>query len=493
MSKAITALWCALAVPTAFALQSTPPSQTSLRPSVQPAPTPETPQRPQGPLAPISGVVARRRGRSEARARRRSGAGRACCRPRRLDPAADAGDHAVHAERRRGSLVRQRRSLLRRLRGGKYYPPSDEQVDPLFYANALPSYADGRPEALTYGFAMFQQRITSDRIARLEALGVRVLGFHPHYSMKVAVPTSAIDDVASDPSIRWLGVPRTWQKIHPALTQAIAVTDPNKPIDVWIDLFDSDLCAQSQHVMDSGAVSADPSGAAKAGEPQPLKYVWVSNGWMQHQLESLGVEVLDYSERIQAHRCRILPAALESVAALDFVQFIELNAPKQPMHDESMPMINADDVRLFYDGNTNSRAVGGIVGHRRRERAHRSRPHLGRRLERFGRRRHRVRRRLRPTARTSRARSWATEARMPARRARLPTSDGEAPAASSSCACSRAAPAVGERRDQLVAHELELQRRHEHHARAARDEQLVGHRRQSGLALDRQRSRSARL
>jgi len=74
---------------------------------------------------------------------------------------------------------------------GKHFPPADESVDPLLVAQAQTAYADGRPHQETYAFAMMKKRITPARVAALEALGARVLEFHPHYSLKIALPASA--------------------------------------------------------------------------------------------------------------------------------------------------------------------------------------------------------------------------------------------------------------------------------------------------------------
>jgi hypothetical protein len=245
---------------------------------------------------------------------------------------------------------------------GPYFPPAGERVDPALYAQAATSYMGGRPNAETYAFAMFNKRITPERVAELEALGARVLQFHPFYTLKLAVPATSIDSVANHPAVQWLGTARAWQKIHPVLALELAHASPNRPIDVWINLFESDLNSQSRPVMGVPATSVNPDGSVLESTPAaPMRDVWHSNGWMQQALESVGVEVLDYYETIQAQRCRILPQSLEMITELDFVQFVEWRAPAQLMHDESIPMTNADDLRNFFNGGANSRAVVGIV------------------------------------------------------------------------------------------------------------------------------------
>ena len=58
---------------------------------------------------------------------------------------------------------------------GPYHPPEGQRLDPAFAELAVHSGGDGRPHEDTYGFAMFQKRMTRQRLAELEALGVRFL------------------------------------------------------------------------------------------------------------------------------------------------------------------------------------------------------------------------------------------------------------------------------------------------------------------------------
>ncbi len=100
---------------------------------------------------------------------------------------------------------------------GKRYPAPGESIDPLLISQAQSFYGDGRPTQETYAFAMFQKRITPQRIQELESLGARVIGFHPHYSLKIAFNPAAIDQIAAHPALRWLGVQAPQQKFHPRL------------------------------------------------------------------------------------------------------------------------------------------------------------------------------------------------------------------------------------------------------------------------------------
>jgi hypothetical protein len=245
---------------------------------------------------------------------------------------------------------------------GNHFPPAGERIDPAFTAQVQADYADGRPTQETYAFVMFQRRMTPERLAELEVMGARSLGFHPYYTQKVALPVEAIDLVAAHPAVRWIGVPRPWQKVHPDLAATLAAA-PNAPIEIYINVFESDLGPAStstpvgglSETAPGGLVRVLPEGAAGTG------VIVMSNGWQQSALEDLGVEVLEYADSVRAFRARVLPPLVEELTALDFVQFVERRVPTTLAHDESVPMLLSDYTRQYYDGSTNSVAVAGIV------------------------------------------------------------------------------------------------------------------------------------
>ncbi len=244
--------------------------------------------------------------------------------------------------------------------GGKRYPAPGESIDPLLVSQAQSFYGDGRPTQETYAFAMFQKRITPQRIQELESLGARVIGFHPFYCLKIALNPAAIDQVAAYPALRWLGVQTPLQKFHPRLAAHFLTSAPGEGSSVYINVFESDLNSDSTSKGVGIVEEGGPDGISVVGNAPPVQE-WISNGWQQRALEQLGVEVVSWHEEIRAFRARIHPEQLEALAALDFVQFVEPNGPRELNHDESMPMIAADRTRLSYNGGTNSVVVAGQV------------------------------------------------------------------------------------------------------------------------------------
>ncbi len=251
-----------------------------------------------------------------------------------------------------------------------YYPPAGEKVDPLLLAALRSDYADGRPAQETYAFVMFEKRITSARVAELEALGVRVLQFHPYYTLKVALPPREVERVAALDFVHWIGVARPQQKVHPLLTDVLCdpkQLGPDGFVDVYVDVFDSDLCADSQEFalarpwIDGGAAGVEEQLDGHAATK------WMSHGWQERAIAGLGLQVTEYIDGIRAFRARLHPTSLAALVALDFVQFVEFDGPVAPLsaapapHEESMPLIGADVTRAQFDGAATYTVVAGLI------------------------------------------------------------------------------------------------------------------------------------
>ncbi len=233
---------------------------------------------------------------------------------------------------------------------GKYYPPADERLDPELALTAANLARDGRPTQTTYAFAMFNKRMTEARFEQLRALGARVLEFHPFYTVKLAVSADALDTLAGLDFVRWLGAPRAWQKLHPDLSARLAKASAGEKLAVYVNVFESDLCAASTKVVVAQAIESDPDGVIKRGNPEFDAVETHAHGWQQRRLEALGLEIGPWVESIKAFHAKLPIEALEQLVALDFVQFVDLDVEPTNDHDEGMPMSNADLVRNVYDG-----------------------------------------------------------------------------------------------------------------------------------------------
>lgn len=249
---------------------------------------------------------------------------------------------------------------------GPHFPPADQLVDPLILKR-YQSGLDGRPGDFTYAFVMFSRRMTEARLAQLEALGVRILKNHPHYTVKVAVPFQAIPEISTLPFVRWVGQPQDWQKVHPLLVRELEETTGSR-INVTVNVHESDLndasvgtLAGQASVVNPGSpgqVIQEPSG--QEGGPR----IWQSNGWQHDRLVQLGLDIQWYSPRSISFQGWIDRSRLQGLLDLDFVQGLE-NVPEAALgaapHDESIPMISADRIRNTYDGDTDQVAIVGIM------------------------------------------------------------------------------------------------------------------------------------
>ncbi len=250
--------------------------------------------------------------------------------------------------------------------GGAHYPPAGERIDPLLEAELARTHADGRPQDMTWAFVMFEKRITDARLDALRAAGARVLEFHPHYTMKVALGREALARVAALDFVHWIGTPRSLQKLHPALARQLADAQEGAPLDVYVSVYDSDLCAASERIVVAELSSVDPDGTERVLSGVAPAVKWMSRGWQEKRLAELGLDVLEYADSIRAFRARMPKAALEALLASDFVQFVEPDLPASTLsapepHEESLPMISSDLTRAAYDGGWNDVVIAGFA------------------------------------------------------------------------------------------------------------------------------------
>lgn len=246
---------------------------------------------------------------------------------------------------------------------GRYYPPADERISADLLAALRSQPVDGRGDERTYAFALLSKRISAERVAQLEAAGARVLGFHPHYALKLAFEPEALAELAALDFVRWIGPAPRWQKLHPRLSARAEAARDGESLEVWINVFESDLGPDATRTPLGSSGSGAPEGVVNERGPDDALAAWrvQSNGWQQRALEAAGVRIVEYDEVLHAFRAALPPAALESVSGLDFVQFIESFERPQPGHDESTPMIQADYTRTFNDGGANNAALAGVI------------------------------------------------------------------------------------------------------------------------------------
>lgn len=235
---------------------------------------------------------------------------------------------------------------------GAYYPAADERVDPRLLGEIRLEPSDGRPEATSFGFVMFSKRITAARLGALEALGCRVLGRHPHYTVKVAFPPRQLDQIAALDFVRWIGAPRAWQKIHPSLQRRCDAAGDGVLVDMYVSVYESDSSADASAEFGPAPMVVDAGEAPREADASSAPRRVRSNGWQQRALEALGLDVGVYDDAQRTFRVRATAGALPLISELDFVQFVEEVPSAQALHDDTSAMIMADSARYFANGNS---------------------------------------------------------------------------------------------------------------------------------------------
>ncbi len=244
--------------------------------------------------------------------------------------------------------------------GGDYVPAAGERVDPLLLHDA----SIRGPGGTTYGFVMFEGRITTAKRDRVEALGVRLHDHHTFQSMSAEIPVDRILEIASLPGVRWVGRARAEQKVEPALMRAVlANTDPLARVKLLIKVHASDMSPQAARVR----ITAE--GESRSEQFALLQdETTIPNGPFQRALEVEGATVRGYHDDL---RLFIAEAPLARVAALvehDFVHYVELDAEIEAAHDRSTRQINIDYVRGIASADGSDTVVGMMdsgmdVGH----------------------------------------------------------------------------------------------------------------------------------
>ena len=236
--------------------------------------------------------------------------------------------------------------------GGEYTPREGERLDPL-----LREEWQRRRHGTTYGFVMFQGRITTRKRDAVERSGV-VLGTHHTFNcMTAKIPFASLPRLAVLREVRWVGYARPVQKTDPALLPLMV--DPvarEKPISLFVTVYDSDPHARVEHIVQDAARIA---GTRDEGQfPWLPTHRVLPNGRFHDELEGLGAKVTDYFAGMKLLVVEAKPALVEKIVALDFVHFVERNPALELHHDQSTRQIHIDSVRSILTNDGSDTVVG---------------------------------------------------------------------------------------------------------------------------------------
>jgi len=177
--------------------------------------------------------------------------------------------------------------------GGDYAPSDGERLDP---ALARAWRDPKRERQHTYGFVMFQGRITAAKQKRVEALGVRLFEFHTFQCFTAKIPFAAIPGLLASKDVRWLGYAKPAQKLDPRV--AADLGDPNDMHELFVTVFDSDMTANATRRLVAKAEVNSPAGGETTDEDADA-FVTLPNGPFQTRLEHDGVEAMAYYDHMK--------------------------------------------------------------------------------------------------------------------------------------------------------------------------------------------------
>lgn len=233
---------------------------------------------------------------------------------------------------------------------GDYTPPAGERIGRHLRA----AWQNAGETKHTYGFVMFQGRITEARRRRVTALGVTLYGFHTFQSYSARIPFAAIPRLLASPDVRWIGYARPGQKIAPDLSPLLGGADKVRTHMV-VTVFESDMSARAQlRTISEGSETTDPRNiSTRTTATLPM-------GHFQRQLEADGARVLNYIDPIRAFIVDAPLGAVAKFAAHDFVYAIERTGRDDHHHDQSTRQIAADAIRTSATTNGSSTVLGII-------------------------------------------------------------------------------------------------------------------------------------
>jgi hypothetical protein len=167
--------------------------------------------------------------------------------------------------------------------------------------------SEGR--ASGYAFLRMDEHLSPETRSELADLGIEVLGAHgSSYKVRLPLDEDIADAVAALPYVEWLGGVPAELKLDPDLDAQRSAAEIELP--VVVNLFDD-----------------DPDGA------------------FADALEAHGLTLGAHDAGLRSYRAVAPSEALDAIAALDFVLFVEPLREASPFHDQSMASIGVDYLR----------------------------------------------------------------------------------------------------------------------------------------------------
>jgi|GEM_PF-4306212 len=204
--------------------------------------------------------------------------------------------------------------LSLRFAAGTYSPPAG--LD-LALADTVPVLV-GEGRSTTYGFLLSDEYLIAETRAEIERYGVEFLSNHSNaYKVRLPLDLEALEAVVELDFVHWVGFSLPEQKLSHELQPSLENPGSGE-VALIVSLFES-------------------------GPEEQFR----------RQIENAGLEIARYHNGLEAYTVLAPAGVLTELVALDFVQYIEPVRSVSAHHDESVPMIGGDYIR-----------VGGTIGTR---------------------------------------------------------------------------------------------------------------------------------
>ncbi len=233
---------------------------------------------------------------------------------------------------------------------GDYTPPKGEKIDPELLKRRL---VKGPIEGQTYGFVMFEGRITEAKMKRVQSYGVKLINFHTFQSYTAVIPYAALANLRADTGVRWVGYARHTQKMDPSLSDPRA----NRPgqVGLLVTVFDEDKAERP-----TKRLLSNPARASEGSMVTAEDYSILPGGPFQRALVKEGAEIRGYIAEMKLFFVTYPRHKLASLLDLDFVHYVELDGQMGLHHDRSTKMIGVDRLRGFPATNGKGSVMGII-------------------------------------------------------------------------------------------------------------------------------------
>ena len=207
-------------------------------------------------------------------------------------------------------------------------------------------------QAQGYAFGFIQLNSERDvhekTFQRFAEWGITLRASSRGTAWQAEIPAPALQALASDPAVRWVGELPTKLKVQPQLKRFAELHPHDEIIDAWVSMMGDDW-------VDGAETTATfVTGQNTEGSEEEVNYSTskLPNGPFQFHLNSLGLETHWYRRNTRTFAVTGRLDTILELTKLNDVYHVAWRPNDEGSHDESIPFIGQDYVRSTFTGNT---------------------------------------------------------------------------------------------------------------------------------------------